>query len=216
MLDEESFIKSRATHLYNIYSKEELIQEDNKLNYDIYNTQIKTAIFKKISKFNLGGAITLIVIGIIFAGNIVTMTGLSILTGIVIVKSIGYIGYNYFEKKIEGKKADKKALEKAIEQYENDNEEYQEQLKDDKRPKKIRKNILEKIEDLDKDELLAIRTIIDEYANNKDIPSQVGNIAQFLTETQVGDVDIEDTSLYNKHLDEEAKGKVRSYSIEYK
>ena len=69
---------------------------------------------------------------------------------------------------------------------------------------------------MDKDELLAIRTVVTEYTTNRDIPSQVGNIAQFLTETQVGDVEIKDTSLYNMQVDDEVNGNARSYSIEHK
>ena len=83
-------------------------------------------------------------------------------------------------------------------------------LKDDKDYKKIRKNLLEKIDNLDKDELLAIRTVVTEYTTNRDIPSQVGNIAQFLTETQVGNVEIKDTSLYNMQVDDEANSKGKS------
>ncbi len=56
--------------------------------------------------------------------------------------------------------------------------------------------------------MLAIRTLVTEYTTNKDVTSQVGNIAQFLAGTQIGDVDIKDTSLYNKQVDEEVKGKI--------
>lgn len=61
--------------------------------------------------------------------------------------------------------------------------------------------------------MLAIRTLVTEYTTNKDVTSQVGNIAQFLAETQIGDVDIKDTSLYNKQVDEEVKGKGKIYYI---
>ena len=107
-------------------------------------------------------------------------------------------------------KCEEKKLKKEIEQYEKFKEKRKEMLKDDKDYKKIRKNLLEKIDDLDKDELLAIRTVVTEYTTNGDIPSQVGNIAQFLTETQVGDVEIKDTSLYNKQVDDEANSKGKS------
>ena len=65
--------------------------------------------------------------------------------------------------------------------------------------------------------MLAVRTVVTEYTTNKDVPSQVGNIAQFLAEMQVGDVDIKDTSLYNKQVDDDVnnkgKGKARVYYI---
>ena len=102
----------------------------------------------------------------------------------------------------------KKQDPKVMSQIESELLDYaKEILKDDKDYKKIRKNLLEKIDNLDKDELLTIRTLVTEYTTNRDIPSQVGNIAQFLTETQVGDVEIKDTSLYNMQMDDEAKGK---------
>lgn len=107
-------------------------------------------------------------------------------------------------------KCEEKKLKKEIEQYEKFEEKRKEMLKDDKDYKKIRKNLLERIDDLDKEELLAIRTVVTEYTTNKDIPSQVGNIAQFLTETQVGDVEIKDTSLYNMQMDDEANSKGKS------
>ena len=107
-------------------------------------------------------------------------------------------------------KCEEKKLKKEIEKYEKFEEKRKEMLKDDKDYKKIRKNLLEKIDDLDKDELLAIRTVVTEYTTNRDIPSQVGNIAQFLTETQVSDVDIKDTSLYNKQMNDEANSKGKS------
>ena len=65
--------------------------------------------------------------------------------------------------------------------------------------------------------MLAVRTVVTEYTTNKDVPSQVGNIAQFLAEMQVGDVDIKDTSLYNKQVDDDVnnkgKGKAKAYYI---
>ena len=103
-----------------------------------------------------------------------------------------------------------------LEEYEKAKENKKEKLKDDYDYNHIKQNLLEKIEGLGIDELLAVRTVVTEYTTNKDIPSQVGNIAQFLAETQVGDVDIKDTSLYNKQVDDEVSGKARSYSIEHK
>lgn len=65
--------------------------------------------------------------------------------------------------------------------------------------------------------MLAVRTVVTEYTTNKDVPSQVGNIAQFLAEMQVGDVDIKDTSLYNKQVvddgNNKGKGKAKVYYI---
>ena len=137
---------------------------------------------------------------------------------VILPKFKAYIIKPDLEEQLSDEKDKRKELENALDQYkkDKDKEKRKEILKDDKDYKKIRKNLLEKIDDLDKDELLAIRTVVTEYTTNGDIPSQVGNIAQFLTETQVDDVEIKDTSLYNMQVDDEVNGNARSYSIEHK
>ena len=135
---------------------------------------------------------------------------------VILPKIKAYIIKPVLEEQLSNEKGKRKELEYVLDQYKQVEEKRKEMLTDDKEYKKIRKNLLEKIDDLDKDELLTIRTIVTEYTANKNFPSQIGNITQFLAETQVGDINIEDTSLYNKQIDDEARGKARSYSIEHK
>ena len=130
--------------------------------------------------------------------------------GVILPKIKAYIIKPDLEEQLSDEKDKRKELENALDQYKKDKEKRKEMLKDDKNYKKIRENLLEKIDNLDKDALLAIRTVVTEYTTNRDIPSQVGNIAQFLTETQVGGVEIKDTSLYNKQVDDEANSKGKS------
>lgn len=224
-MDSDSFVN-------NIHSDFNIISDKEKVKFDL--EQIKNNIselkkkikeYEKYEKFKWLDILFLIS----FCCDILGMTtqnftpwliwtfihvGINI-PNVILPKIKAYIIKPDLEKQLSDEKRICKELEYALDQYEQVEEKRKEMLKDDKSYKKIRKNILEKIDDLDKDDLLAIRTIIDEYTTNKDIPSQVGNIAQFLTETQVGDIDIEDTSLYNKQVDEKAnsKGKAKIYYI---
>ena len=224
-MDSDSFVN-------NIHSDFNIISDKEKVKFDL--EQIKNNIselkkkikeYEKYEKFKWLDILFLIS----FCCDILGMTtqnftpwliwtfihvGINI-PNVILPKIKAYIIKPDLEKQLSDKKRICKELEYALDQYEQVEEKRKEMLKDDKSYKKIRKNILEKIDDLDKDDLLAIRTIIDEYTTNKDIPSQVGNIAQFLTETQVGDIDIKDTSLYNKQVDEKAnsKGKAKIYYI---
>lgn len=207
MMDADSFINNMNSDVV----EEERRRRIKDLNNEIDNLNIIIGIFEKLKRRDLGDLVLLsIIVCTYIFGLSAYAAGLFI--GLVIFKSGSYIGCKHFKKKLNSKELEKKEFENTIEKHENNNEKVQ----NDKDYFIVKEDLLTKIDDLDKDDLLAIRTIIDEYTTNKDIPSQVGNIAQFLTETQVGDIDIEDTSLYNEQVDEEAKGKARSYHIEHK
>lgn len=135
-------------------------------------------------------------------------TGIGI-SSIIIPKIKAYMIRQSLKEKLNELEENKTKLEKQLLEYEEENKKRQEKLKSDTESSSAKKQLLEKIDKLDKNELLAIKTVISEYTANKDVPSQVGNIAQFLTETQFG-INIEETSLYNKQLDEEVKGHSRS------
>lgn len=193
------------------YNENELNSKIDDLDTEIYMLDLKAGGFAILKKINMADFFLLLLGGsTAFLFNIYELLIINIIV-LTATKVIGFSSYNYFNKKINVKVSEITELinrKKELEELKR--------LKKDKKRKKVNKSLLKKIDDLDKDELLAVRTVVTEYTTNKDIPSQVGNIAQFLTETQVCDIDIEDTSLYNKQVDEEAKGKVRSYHIEHK
>lgn len=205
MIDADNFISNMNDDINGNYNEEMFKSRLEEINNNInnLNSQIDEWIdVKKTNKVDIIIVLIFIVLSFISSSVLFIISEIGWL--IVYKKCIIPHKINNLESKIE---VEEKKLKKEIKQYEKFKEKKKKMLKDDKDYKKIRKNLLEKIDNLDKDELLAIRTVITEYITNRDIPNQVGNIAQFLTETQVGDVDIKDTSLYNKQVDDEARGK---------
>ena len=192
------------------YNENELNSKINDLDTEIYMLDLKAGGFAILKKINMADFFLLLLGGsTAFLFNIYELLIINIIV-LTATKVIGFSSYNYFNKKINVKVSEITELinrKKELEELKR--------LKKDKKRKKVNKSLLKKIDDLDKDELLAVRTVVTEYTTNKDIPSQVGNIAQFLTETQVCDIDIKDTSLYNKQVDEKAnsKGKAKIYYI---
>ena len=205
-MDEDNFINNiDSTDNFNEEMFKSRLEEINN-NINNLNSQIDELInVKKTNKIDIIIVLIYIVLSFISSNVLFIISEIGWL--IVYKKCIIPHKINNLESRI---KVEEKKLKKEIKQYEKFKEKKKKMLKDDKDCKKIRKNLLEKIDDLDKDDLLAIRTIIDEYTTNKNIPNQVGNIAQFLTEIQVSDIDIRDTSLYNKQRDNEANSKGKS------
>ena len=206
-MDADNFISNMNGGINGNYNEdifksrlEEINNNINNLNSEIDEWKNE----KKISKFDI--ILTICSIGASVLINL--LAGIGGIGWLIVYKK--YIVSYIIKDLKKDLKCEEKKLKKEIEQYEKFEEKRKEMLKDDKDYKKIRKNLLEKIDDLDKDELLAIRTVVTEYTTNRDIPSQVGNIARFLTETQVSDVDIKDTSLYNKQMNDEANSKGKS------
>ena len=228
MMDAESFINNMKSN-FNVISDEEKVKLDlEQTENSISELKKKIKEYEKYKKFKWLDILFIVS----FCCDILGMTTQNFIPwliwtfihvgtnipGVILPKIKAYIIKPDLEEQLSDEKDKRKELENALDQYkkDKDKEKRKEILKDDKDYKKIRKNLLEKIDNLDKDELLAIRTVVTEYTTNGDIPSQVGNIAQFLTETQVGDIDIKDTSLYNMQVDDEVNGNARSYSIEHK
>lgn len=217
MMDADNFINNMQSNL-NIISDEEKVKLDlEQTENNISELKKKIKEYKKYEKFKRLDIFFLVsfccdILGIATQNFTPWLIWTFIHVGIniptvILPKIKAYIIKPDLEEQLSNEKGKCKELEYALEQYEKFEEKRKEILKDDKDYKKIRKNLLEKIDNLDKDELLTIRMLVTEYTTNRDIPSQVGNIAQFLTETQVSDVDIKDTALYNKQVDDEAKGK---------
>ena len=226
MMDAESFINNMKSN-FNVISDEEKVKLDlEQTQNNIGELKKKIKEYKKYEKFKWLDIFFLVsfccdILGMTTQNFtdwlILTFINVGINIPVVILpKFKAYIIKPDLEEQLSDEKDKRKELENALDQYKKDKEKRKEILKDDKDYKKIRENLLEKIDNLDKDALLAIRTVVTEYTTNGDIPRQVGNIAQFLTETQVGDIDIKDTSLYNKQVDDEVNGNARSYSIEHK
>lgn len=202
MMDADSFINN--TNSNDNYNEEifKVCLEEINNNINNLNSQIdEWNNEKKIGKFDI--ILTICSVGASVLINL--LAGIGGIGWLIVYKK--YIVPYIIKSLKKDLKCEQKKRKQEIERYEKFEEKRKEMLKDDKDYKKIRKNLLEKIDNLDKDELLTIRMLVTEYTTNRDIPSQVGNIAQFLTETQVGDIDIKDTALYNKQVDDEAKGK---------
>ena len=225
-MDTDSFVNNINSN-FNIISDKEKVKLDlEQIKNNISKLKKKIKEYEKYEKFKWLDILFLVA----FCCDILGMTTQNftpwliwtfILVGVnipvvILPKIKAYIIKPVLEEQLSNEKGKRKELEYVLDQYKQVEEKRKEMLTDDKEYKKIRKNLLEKIDDLDKDELLTIRTIVTEYTANKNFPSQIGNITQFLAETQVGDINIEDTSLYNKQIDDEARGKARSYSIEHK
>lgn len=213
MMDADNFISNMNGDINGNYNEEMFKSRLEEINNNINNLNFEIDEWKnekKIGKFDI--ILTICSIGASVLINL--LAGIGGIGWLIVYKK--YIVPYIIKSLKKDLKCEEKKLKKEIEQYEKFKEKRKEMLKDDKDYKKIRKNLLEKIDDLDKDKLLAIRTVVTEYTTNRDIPSQVGNIAQFLIETQVGDVEIKDTSLYNMQVDDEVNGNARSYSIEHK
>ena len=212
MIDADSFIDNMNGDINRIYSEEMFKSRLDEINNNINKLNSEIDELKDTKNFNKIDIITFLISSIFALIDpmvcIIGITWVIVYRKLIVSHIIVPHITNNLKKEL---KSEKKKIKKEIQQYEKFEEKRKEMLKDDKDYKKIRKNLLEKIDNLDKDELLAIRTVVTEYTTNRDIPSQIGNIAQFLTETQVGDIDIEDTSLYNKQMDEEARGKSKSY-----
>ena len=217
MIDADSFIDNMNGDINRIYSEEMFKSRLDEINNNINKLNSEIDELKDTKNFNKIDIITFLISSIFALIDpmvcIIGITWVIVYRKLIVSHIIVPHITNNLKKEL---KSEKKKIKKEIQQYEKFEEKRKEMLKDDKDYKKIRKNLLEKIDNLDKDELLAIRTVVTEYTTNRDIPSQVGNIAQFLTETQVGDVEIKDTSLYNMQVDDEVNGNARSYSIEHK
>mgnify|MGYP001852675457 CR=1 FL=1 len=223
MIDADSFINNMNGN-FNVVSDFEKARIDlNKTENNISDLKRKIKEYKKYKEFRWLDILFLVsfccdIIGITTQSFLPWLIWTFIHVGINIPRIIlpkvkAYIIKPDLEEQLKDEKDKCKELKNLLKQYKQVEEKRKEMLENDKDYKKAKKSLLDKIDDLDKEELLAIRTIIDEYTTNKDIPSQVGNIAEFLAETQVGDIDIKDTSLYNKQRDNEANSKGKIYYI---
>lgn len=211
MIDADNFISNMNGDINGNYNKDIFKSRLEEINNNINNLNSEIDKWKGYKKFNrydvIAIIITIIFALINFSSCLIGITWVIVYRKLIVSKIIVPHVIKDFKKDL---KCEQKKRKQEIERFEKFEEKRKEMLKDDKDYKKIRKNLLEKIDNLDKDELLTIKTLVTEYTTNRDIPSQVGNIAQFLTETQVGDVEIKDTSLYNMQMDDEANSKGKS------
>lgn len=216
MIDADNFISNMNGDINGNYNKDIFKSRLEEINNNINNLNSEIDKWKGYKKFNRYDVIA-IIITIIFAlinssSYLIGITWVIVYRKLIVSKIIVPHVIKDLKKDL---KCEQKKRKQETERFEKFKEKRKEMLKDDKEYKKVRKSLLEKINDLDKDALLAIRTVVTEYTTNGDIPSQVGNIAQFLTETQVGDVEIKDTSLYNMQMDDEANSKGKSKDTVY-
>ena len=211
MIDADNFISNMNGDINGNYTKDIFKSRLEEINNNINNLNSEIDKWKGYKKFNRYDVIAIIITSFFALINssscLIGITWVIVYRKLIVSKIIVPHVIKDLKKDL---KCEQKKRKQEIERFEKFEEKRKEMLKDDKDYKKIRKNLLERIDDLDKEELLAIRTVVTEYTTNKDIPSQVGNIAQFLTGTQVGDVEIKDTSLYNMQMDDEANSKGKS------
>lgn len=211
MIDADNFISNMNGGINGNYNEDIFKSRLEEINNNINNLNSEIDKWKGYKKFNRYDVIAIIITSFFALINssscLIGITWVIVYRKLIVSKIIVPHVIKDLKKDL---KCEQKKRKQEIERFEKFEEKRKEMLKDDKDYKKIRKNLLERIDDLDKEELLAIRTVVTEYTTNKDIPSQVGNIAQFLTETQVGDVEIKDTSLYNMQMDDEANSKGKS------
>lgn len=211
MIDADNFISNMNGDINGNYNKDIFKSRLEEINNNINNLNSEIDKWKGYKKFNRYDVIAIIITSFFALINssscLIGITWVIVYRKLIVSKIIVPHEIKDLKKDL---KCEQKKRKQEIERFEKFEEKRKEMLKDDKDYKKIRKNLLERIDDLDKEELLAIRTVVTEYTTNKDIPRQVGNIVQFLTEIQVGDVEIKDTSLYNMQMDDEANSKGKS------
>ena len=211
MIDADNFISNMNGDINGNYNKDIFKSRLEEINNNINNLNSEIDKWKGYKKFNRYDVIAIIITSFFALINssscLIGITWVIVYRKLIVSKIIVPHKIKYLKKDL---KCEQNKRKQEIERFEKFEEKRKEMLKDDKDYKKIRKNLLERIDDLDKEELLAIRTVVTEYTTNKDIPRQVGNIVQFLTEIQVGDVEIKDTSLYNMQMDDEANSKGKS------